>query len=84
MLLLYLKERIPYILNVYYYPKILMHFLPYKGKQWFYNNQQMFYILFLLIWITGLHSVIITPIINGVAMGMEWVVYNIFKVLTLM
>ena len=63
--------------------KILMHFLPYNGKQWFYNNQQMFYIVFLLIWITGLSSTILNPIFNGILSGMEWVVYNIFKLLTL-
>ena len=63
--------------------KILMHFLPYNGKQWFYKNQQTFYIVFLLIWITGLHSIIITPIITGVSIGMEWVVYNLFKLFTL-
>lgn len=59
--------------------KILMHFLPYKGKEWFYNNQQIFYIVFLLIWITGLAGTILTPIFSAVLNGMEWVVYNIFK-----
>ncbi len=63
--------------------KILMHFLPYNGKQWFYNNQQIFYIIFLIIFVTGLSSVILTPIFSGVLTGMEWVVYNIFKLLTL-
>lgn len=63
--------------------KILMHFLPYNGKQWFYNNQQMFYIIFLLIWITGLSSAILNPIFSGVLNGMNWVVYKIFEILTL-
>lgn len=63
--------------------KILMHFLPYNGKQWFYNNQQIFYIIFLLIWITGLSSAILNPIFSGVLNGMNWIVYNIFKLLTL-
>ena len=63
--------------------KILMHFLPYNAKQWFYNNQQIFYILFLLIWITGLAGTILTPIFNGVLTGMDWIVNNIFKLLTL-
>lgn len=63
--------------------KILMHFLPYNGKQWFYNNQQIFYIVFLLIWITGLSSTILSPIFSGILSGMDWVVYNIFKLLTL-
>ena len=63
--------------------KILMHFLPYNGKQWFYNNQQIFYIVFLMLFVTGLSSVILTPIFSGVLGGMEWLVYNIFKLLTL-
>ena len=63
--------------------KILMHFLPYNGKQWFYRNQQMFYIVFLMIFVTGLSTVILTPIFSGVLTGMEWVVYNLFKLLTL-
>ena len=63
--------------------KILMHFLPYKGKEWFYNNQQIFYIIFLILFVTGLSSVILTPIFSGVLTGMEWVVYNIFRILTL-
>lgn len=63
--------------------KILMHFLPYKAKEWFYNNQQIFYIIFLLIWITGLAGTILTPIFNGVLTGMDWIVYHIFKLLKL-
>ena len=63
--------------------KILMHFLPYKGKEWFYRNQQIFYIVFLILFVTGLSSVILTPIFSGVLTGMEWLVYNIFKLLTL-
>ena len=54
--------------------KVLMHFLPYKGKEWFYRNEQLFYILFLVIFITGLSSVIITPVISGVFVGMNWIV----------
>ncbi len=63
--------------------KILMHFLPYKGKEWFYKNQQIFYIVFLILFVTGLSSVVLTPVFSAVLKGMEWVVYNIFKLLTL-
>lgn len=58
--------------------KILMHFLPYNSKQWFLNNQQIFYIVFLLIWITGLASKILIPIFSAVLTGMNWVVANLF------
>lgn len=61
--------------------KVLMHFLPSKGKQWFYNNQQIFYVVFLLIWITGLSSVILQPIFEAVFSGMNWLVISIFKIL---
>ena len=63
--------------------KILMHFLPYKGKEWFYRNQQIFYIGFLMLFVTGLSSEILAPIFSGVLTGMQWLVYNIFKLLTL-
>lgn len=63
--------------------KILIHFLPYKGKEWFYRNQQIFYIVFLILFITGLSTVILTPIFSGVLAGMEWLVYNIFRLLAL-
>ena len=64
--------------------KILMHFLPTKGKKWFIENQQVFYIVFLVIWITGLSSVIISPIFKLVFNGYDWCVYNIFKILGLL
>lgn len=63
--------------------KVLMHFLPYKAKEWFYRNQQIFYIVFLLLIITRIATVILLPIFQLVSIGMEWVVYNIFKLLTL-
>lgn len=58
--------------------KILMHFLPYNAKQWFYNNQQIFYLIFLVLFVTGLSSVILTPIFSVVLSGMNWIVSAIF------
>lgn len=49
--------------------KIIMPFLPYKAKQFFINNEQIFYIIFVLIWITGIAGTIITPAINGISSG---------------
>lgn len=49
--------------------KVIMPLLPYKAKQWFINNEQIFYIIFILLWITGLAGTIITPAINGVSKG---------------
>ena len=59
--------------------KVLMHFLPSKGKEWFYNNQHIFYIVFLLIWVTGLSSVILQPIFGAVSNGMNWIVAKLFR-----
>lgn len=49
--------------------KIIMPFLPYKAKQFFINNEQIFYIVFVLIWVTGIAGTIITPAINWVSKG---------------
>ena len=46
-----------------------MPFLPYKAKEFFVNNEQIFYIIFVLIWITGIAGTIITPAINWVSKG---------------
>ena len=60
--------------------KILMHFLPYNAKNWFINNQQIFYIIFLVLWITNLVSYIITPVINLVSTGIYSLVATIFGI----
>ena len=64
--------------------KILMHFLSPKGKEWFLNNEQIFYIVFLVLWISGLSGVILTPIFSAVISGFDWVVRSIFGLLGLM
>ncbi len=64
--------------------KILMHFLSAKGKEWFIKNEQIFYIIFLIMWITGLSSIVILPLISAVTTGFDFVVYNIFKLLGLL
>lgn len=50
--------------------KIIMPFLPYKAKEFFINNEQIFYIIFVLIWITGIAGTIITPAITFVS---KWI-----------
>lgn len=59
--------------------KILRHFLPYNAKQWFENNESIFYIVFMVLWITGLSGVILSPIFNAVFNGMNWIVSSIFS-----
>ena len=59
--------------------KILMAFLPYNGKRWFEEHTQLFYIIFLIIWITPLSGMIISPIISGITSGIDWIVSSIFS-----
>ena len=42
--------------------KILMHFLPYNAKIWFESKQYIFYIVFLLLFVTGIAGNIVAPV----------------------
>ena len=46
--------------------KVIMPFLPFNVKRWFINNAQIFYIIFIVIFITGIAGFIISPLIRGV------------------
>lgn len=52
--------------------KILMHFLKPNAKRKFYEKQHIFYIVFLVLIITDLSQVILTPIFNAVLTGLEF------------
>ena len=43
-----------------------MPFLPYNAKNWFVSNEHIFYMIFVVLWITGLTSYIISPAIEVV------------------
>lgn len=58
--------------------KIIMPLLPYNAKQWFINNEKIFYIIFVVIWITGLAGTIISPVINLVSTG----ILNLARLIT--
>ena len=49
--------------------KIIMPFLPYKSKEWFTSNGNIFYIIFVVIWITGIAGIIISPAITAISNG---------------
>lgn len=57
--------------------KIFMSFMPYNVRNWILENQHIFYIVFLIIWITPIASLMIGGIIDNLAYGMfkifEWV-----------
>ncbi len=59
--------------------KILMHILPTNAKNWVIEHQNIFYIVFLILWITDLVSYIISPVINVVSSGIYGLVSLIFK-----
>ncbi len=44
--------------------KIFIRFMPYNVRNWIYDHEMWFYFAFLVIWISGLASTIISPIIN--------------------
>ena len=60
--------------------KVIMPFLPYKAKEFFINNESIFYIIFVVIWITGLASIIISPALNWVSDGILQLGRWIFKI----
>ncbi len=47
--------------------KVILPILPSKAKYWLLDNSQIFYIIFLALWVTGLAGQFITPIINTMA-----------------
>lgn len=51
--------------------KVLSHFLPSSAKQWFENYSQIFYIIFIVLWITGIAGSIITPLISITYIGIS-------------
>ena len=60
--------------------KVLMHFLGYNAKQWFYRNERIFYIAFVMLWITGLLSSLLSPIFSGVFSGITWLAFKLVSI----
>ena len=58
--------------------KILNHFLSYNAREWFAEHEYYFYIGFLLLWITGLAGIVISPIISLIYNGLNHVIAAIF------
>lgn len=50
--------------------KIIKPFLPYNAKVWFENNSYIFEIIFMIIWIFGIASIVISPIISAITSGL--------------
>lgn len=60
--------------------KVIKPFLTYNAKQWFEDNERIFYIIFVVLWITGIAGTIISPIINVVYNGIFNLAHIIFKI----
>lgn len=60
--------------------KVIKPFLPYNAKQWFESNERIFYMIFVVLWITGIAGRIISPIINVVFKGIFNLASMIFKI----
>lgn len=58
--------------------KVIMPFLPNKAKQFFIQNEMIFYIVFVAIWVTGLTSYIISPVIRTIDIGLLKLGMSIF------
>lgn len=54
--------------------KIFIRFMPYNVRNWIYDHEMWFYMAFLVLWITNLSSIIITPIMTGIYQGIVTVV----------
>ena len=59
--------------------KIFINFLPYNARRWIIEHSHIFYYVFLAIWITGLASIIISPVINLIYEGLMSGVLAIFR-----
>lgn len=60
--------------------KIFLNFFSYNARRWIIEHERFFYYAFLIIWITGIASIIIAPIISSIYNGLMFVVLKIFGI----
>lgn len=58
--------------------KILAAFLPYNAKNWLEKYYNVFYIVFVVIWVTGIAGNIISPVISAVDKGIIYLITKLF------
>ena len=58
--------------------KILAHFLPINARRWFIEHENIFYIAFIIIWLTPLATSITSPIIDTILGGLLSIGFEIF------
>ena len=59
--------------------KIIGGFLPYNVRNWFERYYQIFYIIFVIIWVTGIAGMIISPLISLTYEGLMGAISSIFR-----
>ena len=59
--------------------KIFINFMPYNVQRWLREHSQIFYIIFLILWISDLASIIISPIISALYRGLMKGILAIFR-----
>ena len=58
--------------------KVVKPFLPYNARQWFENNEKIFEMIFVALWIIGILGQIISPIITFITNGIMKLGFTIF------
>ena len=58
--------------------KILAAFLPYNAKNWLEKYYNVFYIVFVVIWVTGIAGNIISPVISAIDKGLIYLITKLF------
>ena len=58
--------------------KVIKPLLPYNAKQWFENNEKLFEMIFVVLWIVGLLGQIISPLISVITQGILKFGFTIF------
>lgn len=59
--------------------KIFRNFLPYRALQWLDRNAYTLNLIFMVLWITGLLSVVVSPVIEVIQNGIFWLVGSILS-----
>lgn len=59
--------------------KIFLNLFPYNTRRWIMEHEQIFYYIFLAIWITGLAGIIISPVISFLYNGLMNGILAIFR-----
>ena len=59
--------------------KIFINLFPYNARRWIAEHEQIFYYIFLAIWITGLAGMIISPIIKLLYTGLMKGIFTLFR-----